>query len=83
LVALKGKSAGAICRISNLPYPYEEPYRTVIDAAERIAYDKDRYMSGWCFVTQWVDRTTIWKSEDGNQLALVTPDGALQIVARE
>jgi hypothetical protein len=48
--ALVGKSAGAICFTMNLPY--ELPYQSISDAASKIAYDEDRYMSAWSFVTQ-------------------------------
>lgn len=77
LGALVGQSAGAICHTLNLPY--EPPYRTVIDAASRIAYDEDRYMSAWSFVTQWLDGTTIWRAEDGASLAIVAPDGSIHV----
>jgi len=77
LNALVGKSAGAICHTLNLPY--EPPYQTIIDAAAKIAYDEDRYMSAWSFVTQWLDGTTVWRSEDGDALAIVTPDGSVRI----
>jgi hypothetical protein len=77
LEALVGKSAGAICRTLNLPY--EPPYQAVIEAAEKIAYDDDRYMSAWSFVTQWLDGTTVWRSEDGSGTALVAPDGTIHI----
>jgi len=78
--ALVGKSAGAICRTMNLPYV--PPYQTMIDAASRIAYDEDRYMSAWLFVTQWMDGTTLWQNEDRSARALVSADGSVQIQAR-
>jgi hypothetical protein len=78
--ALVGKSAGAICSVLNLPY--EPPYRSVIDAAQTIAYDEDRYMSAWSFVSQWLDGTTVWRDEDGSATAIVTEDGAVQIEPR-
>jgi hypothetical protein len=74
---LVGETAGAICRTLDLPY--EPPYRSVIDAASRIAYDEDRFMSTWSFVTQWLDGTTIWRAEDGAAVALVSPDGSVHI----
>jgi len=77
LEALVGKSAGAICRTLNLPY--QPPYQVVIDAAEKIAYDDDRFMSAWSFVNQWLDGTTVWRSEDGSGTALVAPDGTIRI----
>jgi hypothetical protein len=77
---LVGKSAGAICRTLNLPY--EPPYQVVIDAASRIAYDEDRYMSAWSFVTQWQDGTTVWRAEDGGSVALVTPGGSIHVQQR-
>jgi hypothetical protein len=80
LDALVGKSAGAICRTLNLPY--EPPYQSVIDAASRIAYDEDRFMSAWSFVTRWPDGTTVWCAETGGPVAIVTPDGAVHIEPR-
>ena len=77
LGALVGKSAGAICRTLNLPYV--SPYRSVIDAASRIAYDEDRFMSAWSFVTQWLDGSTVWRAEDGEAIAVVAPDGSVRI----
>ena len=75
-----GKSAGAICRTLNLPYV--PPYRSVIDAASRIAYDEDRYMSAWLFVTQWMDGTTLWQPEDQSARALVYTEGHILIETR-
>ena len=80
LETLVGKSAGAICRTLNLPY--EPPYRSVIDAASKIAYDEDRYMSAWSFVTQWPDETTVWRTEDGGSIAVVAPDGSVRVQRR-
>jgi len=80
LIALVGKSAGAICLTMNLPYEF--PYQSIIDAASKIAYDEDRYMSAWSFVTQWIDGTTVWQSEDQRARALVLPDGTVQVEAR-
>ena len=77
LEVLVGKSAGAICLTLNLPYA--PPYQSVIDAASKIAYDEDRYMSAWSFVTQWLDGTTVWRSEDGSATALVGPDGSVRV----
>ena len=67
--ALVGKSAGAICRTMNLPFVY--PYRSIMEAAARIAYDEDRYMSAWSFVTQWMDGTTVWQSADKRSRVIV------------
>lgn len=80
LKALVGESAGAICRTLNLPY--EPPYRSVIDAASKIAYDEDRFMSAWLFVTQWGDGTTVWRSLDGGATAIVAPDGPVRMLPR-
>ena len=80
LEALVGKSAGAICYTLNLPY--EPPYRSVIDAAVKIAYDEDRFMSAWSFVTQWADGTTVWRAEDGSSTAVVAPDGTVRVQCR-
>ena len=77
LKSLVGKSAGAICLTLNLPD--EPPYQDIIEAASRIAYDEDRYMSAWSFVTQWLDGTTVWQSENRQSRALVTLEGDIQI----
>ncbi len=77
IAALVGKSAGAICR--TLELPYEPPYQSIIDAASKIAYDEDRYMSAWSFVARWVDGTTVWQAEDRSARALVFVDGNVQI----
>ena len=77
LNVLVGESAGAICRTLNLPY--EPPYQTIIDAASKIAYDEDRFMSAWSFVTQWLDGTTVWRAEDGEAIAVVAPDGSVRV----
>jgi hypothetical protein len=77
LQALVGVSAGAICHTLNLPC--EPPYETIIDAASRIAYDEDRFMSAWSFVTQWLDGTTAWRAEDGEAVAFVDPDGSIRV----
>ena len=76
LNVLIGQSAGAICYTLNLPY--KPPYRTVIDAASKIAYDEDRYMSTWSFVAQWPDGTTIWRAEDGKAEVTIAPDGSVR-----
>jgi ribosomal protein L37AE/L43A len=80
LAPLVGQSAGAICRTLNLPYA--PPYQSAIDAAARIAYDEDRYMSSWLFVTQWLDGTTVWQAEDGDARAVVAPDGSVRVLPR-
>lgn len=80
LQALVGESAGAICHTLNLPY--EAPYQTLIDAASVIAYDQDRFMSAWSFVTQWLDGTTVWRAEDGEAVAVVGPDGSVRLRSR-
>jgi hypothetical protein len=77
LDALVGESAGAICHTLNLPY--EPPYQSVIDAASKIAYDEDRFMSAWLFASQWLDGTTVWWAENGEAIAVVTPDGSVRI----
>lgn len=78
--ALVGKSAGAICR--TLELSYEPPYQSIIDAASKIAYDEDRYMSTWSFVAQWQDGTTVWQSEDRSARAFVFANGTVQIESR-
>ncbi len=80
LKELVGKSAGAICHTLNLPYT--QPYTSVIDAASKIAYDEDRYLSAWSFVTQWGDGTTVWQSADKNKKVLVYPDGRVEFQRR-
>lgn len=80
LKELVGKSAGAICHTLNLPYT--QPYKSLIDAASKIAYDEDRYLSAWSFVTQWGDGTTVWQSADKNKKALVYPDGRVEFQGR-
>ena len=72
-----GESAGAICRTLNLPYAPR--YQAVLDAASKIAYDEDRYMSSWLFVTQWPDGTTVWQAEDRSSVAVVGPDGSIRV----
>ena len=74
---LVGQSAGATCHTLNLPY--EPHFRAIIDAASKIAYDEDRFMSAWLFVTQWVDGTTVWRAENGEAVAVVAPDGCVRI----
>ena len=74
---LVGKNAGAICRTLNLPY--RPPYRSIIDAAATIAYDEDRYLSTWTFTAQWPDGTTVWRAHDGESIAVVNPDGTVNI----
>jgi hypothetical protein len=78
--ALVGKSAGAICSTLNLPY--EPPFRSVIEAAHKIAYDQDMYMSAWSFVTQWLDGTTVWRAEEASETAIVTVSGTVRIETR-
>lgn len=73
---LIGKSAGSICLTMNLPY--EPPYENIIDAASKIAYDEDRYMSTWSYLAQWIDGTTVWLSPDKNTKALVLPNGDIE-----
>jgi len=77
LALVIGKSAGAICLTMNLPY--EPPYCAIIDAASKIAYDEDRYMSAWIFDSLWLDGTTVWHEEDGSAVALVYADGSVDI----
>ena len=80
LMELVGKSAGEICHTLNLPYT--QPYKSVIDAASKIAYDEDRYLSAWSFLTQWDDGTTVWQSADKSKKGLVYPDGRVEIQER-
>ena len=78
LQKLVGQSAGAICHTLDLPFV--PPYDTIITAAARIAYDEDRYMSAWSFLTQWPDGTTVWLSADKHRKAMVTLNGEVHIV---
>lgn len=77
LQPLVGKSAGAICR--TLELPFTPPYRAVIEAAQAIAYDQDRYMSEWSFLARWADGTTVWRSPERDAKALVSPEGEVRI----
>ncbi len=77
LAPLVGNSAGAICR--TLELSYVPPYKSVIDAASKIGYDQDLYMSAWLFVSQWQDGTTLWRESDDHANAQVTPDGKVNI----
>ena len=77
LMALIGKSAGAICHTLELPYAH--PYQTVLDAASTIGYTDEQPMSSWTFVNQWLDGSTVWRSEDGRGMAIVKPDGRVQV----
>ena len=77
LKPLVGQNSGAICR--TLELPYEPPFQSVIDAASKIGYDEDRYLSTWSFQNQWLDGTTVWLSEDRTTKALVHPNGEVQI----
>jgi hypothetical protein len=77
IASLVGKSAGAICRTLNLPYV--PPFQSISDAASKIAYDEDLYMSAWSFVAQWSDGTSVWRSEDRVSVAIVAPDGSIRI----
>jgi hypothetical protein len=74
---LVGKSAGAICRTLNLTYA--PPYKVIIDAAAKIAYDEDRHMSAWSFTDLWMDGTTVWLSGDKRARAIVYPNGEIEI----
>ena len=80
LAPLVGQSAGAICR--TLQLPYAPPYQTALDAAAQIAYDEDRFMSSWLFVTQWPDGTTVWQDPEEDSRAAVGPDGSIRVLPR-
>ena len=80
LQQLVGKSAGAICHTLDLPFV--PPYDTIITAAAKIAYDEDRYMSAWSFLTQWLDGTTVWLSANKHRKAIVTVNGQVQVIER-
>ena len=78
---LAGRSAGEICRMSDLPF--RPPYRKIVEAASRIAYDQDKYMSTWSFVTQWLDGTTVWQSEDESTKAIVDINGNIRLFSSD
>jgi hypothetical protein len=77
LKPLVDKSAGAICR--TLELPFQPPFQSIIEAASKIAYDQDLYISAWLFADQWMDGTTVWHSADGKLTARVTTDGKVHI----
>ena len=77
LDALVGKTAGAVCRDSTLPY--SPPYSQVIDAASHIAYDNDMFMSAWVFAAQWQDGSTVWRSPDNAFTAIVSAENEVRI----
>ena len=77
LKPLVGKSAGAICR--TLELPFVDPYKTIIEAASIIAYDQDRYMSAWLFVSLWLDGTTVWRAPESHEISFVSPAGTVNI----
>lgn len=79
LVALVGKRAGKICR--ELGLPFAPPYEFVLDAASRIGSADEQPMSDWVFVNQWLDGSTVWRAEDGRGMAIVKPDGSIQVNA--
>lgn len=78
LLPLIGQSAGAICR--TLEIPDQLPFQSILEAASRIAYDEDMYMSAWTFLTQWLDGTTVWLSEDQSSRAIVNPNGEIRLI---
>ncbi len=77
LQPLVGKSAGAICQVLELPYAH--PYNSIIDHADIMQVS---LKSAWLFVTQWQNGTTIWEPEEGNYVAMVTPEGKITIQSR-
>jgi hypothetical protein len=77
LDVLVGKTAGAVCRDSTLPY--SPPYSQVIDAASHIAYDNDMFMSAWVFAAQWQDGSTVWRSPDNAFTAIVSAENEVRI----
>ena len=79
LIALIGQSAKAICRILELPYI--TPYQFVLGAASKIGSADEQPMSDWRFVNQWQDGSTVWRAEDGRGMAVVKPDGSIQLNA--
>lgn len=77
LMALIGQSAGAIYR--KLDLPFAPPYKYVLSAASIIGSTDEQPMSGWLFVNQWLDGSTVWRAEDGRGMAIVKPDGSIQV----
>ena len=79
LIALIGQSAGTICRSLELPFAF--PYEFVLNAASVIGSTDEQPMSGWLFVNQWLDGSTVWRAEDGRGMVIVKPDGSIQVNA--
>ena len=79
LIALIGQSAGAICRTLELPYGW--PYEFILDAASVIGSSDEQPMSSWLFVNQWLDGSTVWRAQDGRGMAIIKPDGSIQVNA--
>jgi hypothetical protein len=70
---LIGKSAGKIA-MSNLP-----PGNPVLDAiADSAGLMWENLMSAWTLLEVWVDWSTVWRSPEGNLIAVVSPDGVIR-----
>jgi hypothetical protein len=74
---LLNKSAGAICMTMDLPR--RPPFREIVEDAYVL---QGRTMGAWIFVTQWNDGSTIWRSPDGLQVAIIKFDGTMRIEQR-
>ena len=77
VAVLIGESASTIARALDLPN--ETPYLFLLAAASKLAIGDNHYMSDWRFVNQWLDGSTVWRAENGRGLAIVTPDGRIQL----
>ena len=75
---ITGLSAGKIC-FSNFEVETPE-LRAVVETAEIIWEDMK---SAWYFVELYMDNSTLWHSPDGEQMAIVSPDGTIQIQQRD
>jgi hypothetical protein len=67
---------------STLNLSHDPPFRSIVEAAHKIVYDENLYMSAWSFVTQWGDGMTVWRSPEGRETAVVTRDGTITIETR-
>ena len=70
---LIGKSAGKIA-MSNLP-PGDHLLDGVADAAGLMW---ENLMSAWTLDEVWPDGSTVWRSPEGDSVAIVSPDGSIR-----
>ena len=71
---LVGQSAG---HIAYHPFDDETYLSGVLVEAAQAMWESLR--SSWMLVEVWNNGTTLWRSPDGNETALVTPGGEIQI----